>query len=379
MMDIASSSTQTLDGNIFSSIVTATSSPLLHQHQPQQQWTPPSSMADLSLWNSMLVLLSNDNPPPPQQGDLRTTSSSNNHKDSNMLLSKSNLKWERDQVVRVMDPNTIRLKERGLVTMAAVRTPLPGFSTINFQYPECFAYDPAYKISQLLPAHTDVLVYIIPPPPESSLSSSSSDLSSSTTTTTTTTTAPIAVAPSAILIRQEDQVMVNRELVRTGFARIKRPNPAVEAVLPRAELVSLQAVAQSKGLGLYVRCNNNDEDDVDVKEATSNRNVVVQAEFEPIVRRQSDRVVAAAAASSSKDPPSNPGDIKGRNSSRAIFSLVQFGYDLTRMCLLFCFANGFQFMILVLPERYSFSRVVSLSVRTRMLGLCHIRRCPSLV
>jgi hypothetical protein len=316
MMESASSSTDTLDGSIFSSIATATSFPLLQQQlQQQQQWSPLSSIADLSLWNS-LMLLSNDNPP-QQQEDLRI-SSNNNNKENNMLLSKSNLKWERDQVVRVMDPNTIRLKQRGLVTMAAVRTPLPGFSNINFQYPECFTYDPAYKITQLLPAQTDVLVYVIPPPPEeTSLStSSSSDLSSSSTSTTTT---PIAVAPAAILIRQEDQVMVNRELIRTGFARIRRPNPAVEEVLPRAELVSLQAVAQSKGLGLYVRCNYDNDDDV--KEATNNRNVIVQAEFEPIVRRQSDRVVAAAAVSS-KDPPSNPGDIKGRIVFRAIFFVM---------------------------------------------------------
>jgi hypothetical protein len=344
MMESVASSTETLDGSIFSSIVTATSFPLL-QRQQQPQWSPLSSMADLSLWNSMM-LLSNNNPP-PQQEDLRISSNSNNNKDNNMLLSKSNLKWERDQVVRVMDPNTIRLKQRGLVTMAAVRTPLPGFSNINFQYPDCFTYDPAYKITQLLPAQTDVLVYVIPPPPaeSSSSTSSSSDFSSSSTTTTTT---PIAVAPAAILIRQEDQVMVNRELVRTGFARIRRPNPAVEEVLPRAELVSLQAVAQSKGLGLYVRCN---KDDNDVKEATNDRNVIVQAEFEPIVRRQSDRVVAAAAVSS-KDPPSNPGDIKGRNVFRAIFSLCQFGYALTRIDMLFWFAYDFQQM--VLPARFLF-------------------------
>ena len=178
-----------------------------------------------------------------------------------------------DKVIRILDANTIKLEKNGIVSMAGARMPTVG---ANFQFPDCLSYSPTYKLRQLIPVGTSVLVKIAG---ESK--------------------------PQAVVVRSEDSLFVNEELVRTGFAKTKAiTNPDLEPYL--RNLRELQENAQDKGLGIFKRCE------------TSQEEASFVAEFEPlefdvetqwgddggkqIVRKKEDTQVVI---------PKNPGDIRG--------------------------------------------------------------------
>jgi hypothetical protein len=181
--------------------------------------------------------------------------------------------FKKDQVIRVIDANTIKLQKSGLVSLAAVKTPTPGSG--NFQFPECFTYSPAYKLRLLLPAKTSVLVKIV------------------------------SSSQQAVIVRNNDMTLVNQEIIKAGFARVRIPNLASE-YLKTKDLQEWQSEAKEKGLGIFKRC-----DDATVS-------VAPVAEFEELeftvetewkddggkqVARQREYV---------RSQPKNPGDTKGK-------------------------------------------------------------------
>jgi endonuclease YncB( thermonuclease family) len=186
--------------------------------------------------------------------------------------------FQRDQVVRILDANTIKLEKNGIVSLAGVRMPTPG-KTSNFQFPDCLTYGPTYKLRQLLPAKTSVLVKVV-------------DRKKTT--------------QQAVVIRSVDSVLVNQELVRAGFGRVQKvSNPDLKEILDLSLLQSLQEEAKTKGLGIFTRC-----DEV---------STVVEAQFEPLeltVETQwgddGGKQVVRQKDSSSKGPPKNPGDKRGK-------------------------------------------------------------------
>jgi endonuclease YncB( thermonuclease family) len=197
--------------------------------------------------------------------------------------------FKKDQVIRVIDANTIKLQRSGLVSLAAVKTPTPGSG--NFQFPKCFTYSPAYKIRLLLPANTPVLVKMV----------SSSQ---------------------AVIVRSNDMTLINQEIVKAGFARVRTPNPASE-YLKTKDLQTWQSEAKAKGLGIFKRC-----DDAMVS-------VAPVAEFEAleftVETEWSDdggkQVVRQRESVRSK--PKNPGDTKGKFPQFEVFSLFRISF-LTR-------------------------------------------------
>ena len=79
-----------------------------------------------------------------------------------LTKAKATTKPETDEVVRVVDANTVKLKRNGLVTFAAVQTPSGyGSTDQNFRFPECMTKSPSSKVRQLLPAKTNVLVLFV--------------------------------------------------------------------------------------------------------------------------------------------------------------------------------------------------------------------------
>ena len=233
------------------------------------------------LWNLLLVDEGgtddkDENTQPPPDADAKAPLSF-----SSMMKLQH---FSRDQVVRVLDENTVKLESSGLVSLAAIKTPIAGSSSTSYQFPECFSYSPTYKIRQLLPPKTEVWVHSVP-----------SSSSSSRTTPT-------------VIVREDDKLVVNKELVRTGFARIRGQNP-VQDLLPPDELQSLQDQAKSKNLGLFKRCD----------EEEGNDGGTVVAEFEPLELTVQTvwgddggkQVLSRRETTQGKDPPKNPGDSKG--------------------------------------------------------------------
>ena len=144
-------------------------------------------------------------------------------------------KLEYDEVIRILDPNTVKLKRNGLVSFAAVQVP-SGYKS-NFQFPECMSKSPSSKSRQLLPAGSKVGVRIVDNKSAGS-------------------------RPRAALIVTKDGTLVNSELVRSGFARpVSRGRGAVELILPGLgqELASLQHEAQDKRVGMYMNCESQSE------------------------------------------------------------------------------------------------------------------------
>lgn len=197
------------------------------------------------------------------------------------LLSFSTQGFQNDQVIRVLDANTVKLQKNGIVSLAGVRMPSPESS--SFQYPDCFTYKPAYKLKQLIPNKTNVQVKLV----------------------------GSKTPQSAILVRSEDSLFVNQEIVKTGFGRAQKvSNPELQKVISFDEFKALQDEAKEKGLGIFKRC----EDGV-----TESSTAPFEAEFEPleltvetqwgddggkqIVRKRKDDI---------QIPPENPGDVKGR-------------------------------------------------------------------
>lgn len=148
-------------------------------------------------------------------------------------LSSTISKFDNDEVVRIMDPNTVKLKKAGLVSFASIRTP-SGYSSSsdNFRFPDCLAKSPVSKAKFFLPQGAQVRVKVI------------GDATSGN-------------KMPALIVSKSTGKLVNAELVREGFARpTSRGRDAAEAIIPGlAEgLKSLQKQAEMNGVGMYKQC-----------------------------------------------------------------------------------------------------------------------------
>lgn len=206
---------------------------------------------------------------------------------------------ELDHVERILDANTIQLNKKGIVRLAMVRMPS---ASSNFQFPDCFTFSPSYKIRQLIPKSTAVRVQTV--------ASGSSNK-----------------PPAVILIREDNSVNVNRELVRSGFAKVIRSSTtnmddSPLRLLDQNELLSMQKKAEDDGVGIFSRC------DAKSKERSDGGGIsklpVVEAQFEPLERTMEtvwtdDGGKLRPRIEKSRDSvqPANPGDIKGCSDFRS--------------------------------------------------------------
>lgn len=155
--------------------------------------------------------------------------------------------YRTSKVKRVIDASTIQLEQGGYVALDAVRG-----AGGTYQLPDCMDRAPSYKLKQLLPKGTPVR-YV-------SLDGG----------------AAAAATPRVWLIREGDDLLINQELVRTGFAFVRKG-----ATLPPGmadDLLRLERAAKDQGLGIYKVCavDASASDDA----APSARDFV--AEFEPL-------------------------------------------------------------------------------------------------
>lgn len=196
--------------------------------------------------------------------------------------SSSSGLWKEDKVIRVLDANTVKLDKTGLVSLAAVKTPQPGNSA--FEFSECLSRSPSYKLKQLLTKDAKVRV-------QTAVSGGSSGTSN---------------PPQAVLVRANDGLVVNEELVRAGYARLRNRN-LLPSVLSTDELVDMENHARQDGLGLFKRCEGNDDGGASF-----------EAQFEPLDLTtetqwgaDGGKTVLRSRETAALSPPSDPGDKVG--------------------------------------------------------------------
>ena len=225
-----------------------------------------------------------------------------------------------DKVKRVIDSSTIALEKSGIVSLDIVRG-----AGSTYVLPECCTYAPAYKLRQLLKKGTDVKIV--------NLSSSNGGVSSA------------AARPKVWIVRSQDELIVNREIVKSGFGFVRKGTSSGgvgaskmmmmdSSVLSNFDyegmmndLTTLEETARSNGLGIFKTCNNDGNNNEDGNAITTSNFV---AEFEPmeytteiqygddggksvLVSNSAKQQQSSSASSSSGSsiPPSNPGDVKG--------------------------------------------------------------------
>ncbi len=239
------------------------------------------------------LLPQQDNNQHSTSGNLMSSSITTANSDSSSKLKAIEKSLERDKIERIVDANTIQLNKKGVVKLAGVRMPSPS----NFQFPTCFTYSPSYKIRQLLPKKTSVMVQTV--------GGASNNI------------------PQVVLVRSEDSLVVNEELVKTGFAIVKNgfkhqsPSSSSQALIDPESLTVLQDTARSKGLGIFSTCTIGGDGENGSAESSS-----FVADFEPLERSMetvylSDggkpmlRDETTKMVYSKENPPRNPGDTKG--------------------------------------------------------------------
>lgn len=152
--------------------------------------------------------------------------------------------YKSDTVIRVLDANTIKLEQGGLVSLAGVQTPLTG------GFPDCFSSAPSKKLQQLLPKNSAVQLLYLPD-------------SDSTTTSSSSLPRVLLIVPSTTTANDNTSNnirLVNSELIRFGYAKpAPRGRIGAEEVLPgfTQALTELNLQAKQQQLGLYQQCDPN--------------------------------------------------------------------------------------------------------------------------
>jgi len=223
-----------------------------------------------------------------------------------------------DKVKRIIDTSTILLEKSGTVSLDVVRG-----AGSTYILPECCTYAPAYKLKQLLKRDTQVKVVNLMTAAAGGGGNDSNNASSS------------SARPRVWIIRSQDDLNINRELLRSGFGFVRKGSTAAttrsidssnfdyESMMK--DMTTLEETARSEGIGIFKVCgnnNNNDNSDENNGDTITTSNFI--AEFEPmeytteikygddggksvLVSNKSDK----ETSSLSSIPPSNPGDVKG--------------------------------------------------------------------
>ena len=192
----------------------------------------------------------------------------------------------KDRVVRVLDGNTVKLENTGLVSFASIVTP----SGYSGEFPVCMTYTPASKAKQLLPPKTKVLVKLV---------GASSDTNSNN-------------SKRALIVRADDNVLVNTELVRSGLAKPSpRGRAEADKILPNLSVLiqDLADGAKLNKVGMHQTCE---------AQAALQQEFSQDDQFEPLERTMETQYFADGGKLVVKEKPSdvvvvpkNPGDTKG--------------------------------------------------------------------
>jgi endonuclease YncB( thermonuclease family) len=188
--------------------------------------------------------------------------------------SNSNIKYSNDKVERIVDANTIQLKKMGTVRLSDVRMPSVS-SGSAFQFSSCYNKSPSYKIRQLLPKKTSVRVAVT----NSNNNNNNNNI------------------PQVVIIRNNDSLIINEELVKTGYAIVKKTQSSSSSssssvsvsqqqrhLLDLESLTALQEQAQTQGIGIFTECESENNNDSTTPSSDSSSSSSFTAIFEPLER-----------------------------------------------------------------------------------------------
>ncbi len=238
----------------------------------------------------------------------------------NSTTSKSKNAVKIDKVERILDSSTIRLQSGGNVSLQTVRG-----AGSTYRLPECMTYAPAYKLKQLLPKGTNVRYFSLTGDNVGDNDAVGDGRGNGS-----------GNAPKVWIVRDQDDLLVNRELVKSGYAFVRKGDPSVTFATSRTsnfgemmmnELKQLEKDAKSQGLGIFKVC---DEGGIEPSSITSadatttmsSNSAPFVAEFEPLEFTTTTQwgddggksiLVSRDSNSyySPSNPPPNPGDVKG--------------------------------------------------------------------
>ena len=69
-----------------------------------------------------------------------------------------------------------------------------------------------------------------------------------------------ATPPRVWIIREKDNLLINEELVKTGFAFVRKGSKAPEEMMQ--DLIKEEQLAKDKGLGIYKSCTEGEENNL---------------------------------------------------------------------------------------------------------------------
>ena len=122
---------------------------------------------------------------------------------------------------------------------------------------------------------------------------------------TTSSTSRVA----AWIVRDNDEILINEELVRTGFAYVRKGSRTTPPDV-MTDLIKLERIASEKGLGIYESCDKGSQGGgVEEEQQNENDDRVRQLRTANFVAQFESLNDNAATATSSL--PSNPGDSRG--------------------------------------------------------------------
>ena len=209
---------------------------------------------------------------------------------TNWESSLSTIKAEKDEVVRVLDANTVKLQKNGLVTTALAKTP-SGYNK-NDAFPDCMSKSPSSKIRKFLPAGTKVGIRFVDEARSGNANGRPRE--------------------ALVIVQQKNEgpLLVNAELVRSGFAKPSARGINIsERLLPgiSEDLHRMQTDAKERGLGLYARCDEVEIDPISLDDQFEPLDFTVETKYgddggKQVIVKRNDGL---------KEKPRNPGDAKG--------------------------------------------------------------------
>ncbi|KAL7497388.1 hypothetical protein ACHAWT_005461 [Skeletonema menzelii] len=275
-----------------------------------RRWQPSTSSSAQQAWLLNTPTTSNVTPiktttilqSPSSSSSIYISASSASTTTWTQQLLQTRKQSSTDKVKRVIDSSTILLEKSGIVSLDVVRG-----AGSTYILPECCTYAPAYKLKQLLKRGTPVKVVNL----------TSSDGASS------------SARPKVWIVRSQDDLIINREIVRTGFGLVRKGGAKMmmESTSVQSnfdyegmmnDMTNLEETARSKGMGIFKVCDGITNDNGDDDNAVSTSNFI--AEFEPMeytteIQYGDDGGKSVVVSNSDKQassmPPSNPGDVRG--------------------------------------------------------------------
>jgi len=280
------------------------------EHQPidihHNHLSPPMTMTQSSSssfeMSAMNWLQQNGGMSPIVSSQILVSSSSSAESSSSTWRDqlKNTKQYKKDIVKRVVDASTIQLEKSGYISLESVR----GVGS-TYTLPDCFDKAPSYKLKQLLKKGTVIRLVNL-----EEIMNNNNDID----TTISKSSSSSSSTPRLWIIRDSDNLLVNEELIRSGFALVRKGSKTTPSYIIN-DLSKLEKLSKERGRGIYTSCADPErvEDDISGSSIQTANFVAEFEELDTVETEYKDDGGKVVVRRREKTPtkPSNPGDIKG--------------------------------------------------------------------